>query len=80
MDAIAKASKGGTALPICLYADELLPSNIKSIGNDCVKASSLTDILRWLFGWCKTTTPPFSSPLAVTVGAGFVGSIARLPM
>ena len=41
-NAIALASKGGTAFPTCLNCCVLFPMNTKSSGNDCILAHSLT--------------------------------------
>ena len=48
--AILEENKGGTAFPICLYAEEFDPEKTKSIGNDWIVAVSLTVILLLLFG------------------------------
>ena len=41
---------GGTALPICLYIEEIEPLNIKSSGKVCILAYSLTVILLFPLG------------------------------
>ena len=71
--AIASASGGGTELPICLYLSHLEPRNLKSFGNPCNAAASLTVILRIKVG---TFTPLMFLPLTAFACSVFSQSVA----